>query len=1110
MKTKTPNYIRIICLLIIFAISVSHIPANIALAEDTIPEYEMIEIDGNKQVDFHNQVTTLPLQDALSLLGIDSVSDILARIIVDGTTIWETKGVSIGEDGVVNDLTLIEDATHTLQTGTLVRPSSWNPTTWYIEWTDSYAFTVKTFDVLTVNSNLTGLVSINNVPVDDTLSVKVYKNAKPTLNVSMGDLQNYAVTAVSDDNVLLNNAGSYTFENGLASDTVIDVVYVEDKESTFINGAITDHVSLDFEPTAQPNTQVTITATPDSGYYISDLSITVNGEKVPFVGAFSNGTVSGSVEIGDTKQEYVVNCTAKPILVLKDYIIDYNEELPAANTIDAILNLIDVENSAELFQSLDGVTLSYNASNTSLSESWKSLDYVPEGLDQIALHKFGALSTKETVKITYQGNGAQFTDGEMIFELSLVDNRKETAAIKVNENIEVVYGQFTKDDLMNALLKDQLGVYDSETNIKIEDSDIEFVIDPTILNVGTHELTLMFNGNAEYKACSGKATVIIKQAPVDLLVNSIQTKPSESVNMSDLIYVSNNDAGFATVIMGTDIVNEKTIVKLDLSHFVRSNELLQPVIDAVIGTQNNKTFTCAELKEFLITLQSVDETIQLDYLNKMIEILEKIESLDGVDPIEIILTTDDAVDTTNAGVYLVGALITDTNYEFDFDFGYLVVAPELIKLNVEFNQDFGKIISIDGINESLYDFGSHVVEEQYKDAESALNNIFFGLTVDKDIYLDNVAGKDIGAYTQISYIKDSGNVIYYAAPVIRSYVVTPEMVNIIFVDKEQNELTDFDFTYDGNEKYIGTIAKDKDGNILNNEKLTVKFYGAAFNGTPYSSDVAPTEAGLYTVFAMYKDEETELIGINSQSFVLKKAESGFDIKDVSATINNETHFVDIVNPNKMEYVSVTVNNKQLNVAFPSNWYNDTASITTDEIIAKLKEVFVESEIDSVLSENALDELKEIVNGIENYTININASNPSEVGEYKVFALALSSNYKTTFDSAVLTINDIPQVPDEPTVPTEPEDPEQEDTTTTPSEPENPVGPSNPSTPTEPTVPSEPTDTPTEPSNPQDPGAIETPKLGLENTSETAVWSLICFVSLVMLTVEFVLLKKKKH
>jgi hypothetical protein len=319
------------------------------------------------------------------------------------------------------------------------------------------------------------------------------------------------------------------------------------------------------------------------------------------------------------------------------------------------------------------------------------------------------------------------------------------------------------------------------------------------------------------------------------------------------------------------------------------------------------------------------------------------------------------------------------------------------------------------MSNDIYDFGVRVVEKD--DAADNLRNVFFGITADGELHASNTVMSEFGAYVQIAYIEDLGNTMYYAIPIARAFVVMPETVDIIFVGADDEN--SYKVQYDGEPQKVEVIVKDKNGVQLDDEFLSVVYVGLSAKGEKYHSEVAPIDAGVYTVIVTYYNEEKGLIGANAAVLIIEAANSDFILNDTTIEYDGLPHFVDMSNPNELKHLDIIVSGNKINFIVKDYADVDKVEMTSDEVIKYVLDM-VKAVVDFEY-ESLPEELKNMLDDVSGYEISINGELPVEIGVYDVYAIATGDNHKITLSKAVLTIKEKEKV-EEPVVPEEPENP----------------------------------------------------------------------------------------
>lgn len=134
-------------------------------------------------------------------------------------------------------------------------------------------------------------------------------------------------------------------------------------------------------------------------------------------------------------------------------------------------------------------------------------------------------------------------------------------------------------------------------------------------------------------------------------------------------------------------------------------------------------------------------------------------------------------------VYAVGAITADANYETKASVGYLVITPDGYKAELDWLvPEENGIVTMPAIKDGSYGLGAYVTkvhEDTVEEAEKELVNLFLGIDMEGNIVVTkNQNDLTAGAYSEISYILNWGNTMYYAVPIARkndvAYVNLPE------------------------------------------------------------------------------------------------------------------------------------------------------------------------------------------------------------------------------------------------------------------------------------------------------------------------------------------------
>ncbi|MBQ2879767.1 MAG: cell wall-binding repeat-containing protein, partial [Anaerotignum sp.] len=379
-----------------------------------------------------------------------------------------------------------------------------------------------------------------------------------------------------------------------------------------------------------------------------------------------------------------------------------------------------------------------------------------------------------------------------------------------------------------------------------------------------------------------------------------------------------------------------------------------------------------------------------------------------------------APDPVNVGVYLVGVVTADPNYKTAIDVGSLVIYPDGQRAYLDWKiQDDNGVVSM-----PAYDLGAyvtHVAEGDAAEAEKELEVVFFGVNENGEIVLTQDQNELlIGAYTELAYIQNWGNKMYYAEPIVRAFVVAPAFADVRFVDVNDNNARRF--TYDGTAKEMVAVA-DGPGEI------TYRYIGISGDGEGYNSAEAPYKAGIYTVVAAYVEYDGDALvaaGFALGEMWIEKAASTFELINETVTYDGEEHFVSVTADEGTAALYVIVNEaaKTVNVLIPDALkalmpeLGQSAAVDVAEVKAEIAEVIDTAKMQQlpegfVVPEGFTEEmekLKDVLAELENVPdvkVAVNGEEPVDAGIYDVYAVTYAKNHKSVYDKAVLTIEKRP-------------------------------------------------------------------------------------------------------
>ena len=878
---------------------------------------------------------------------------------------------------------------------------------------------------------------------------------------------NYTVSGWYTDEELINE---FDFDTEITSSVVLyakwaanndindDGIADEEQNNTVIvkadNAAVTINGEAVSETEVALKSQVTVTVAPADGYAVE--SVVVNGEGVEAVYNSLTAEISFNTEFS---AEYIVEAeVVKTALVLKSETeIDKFGTIDEKTVFDAVY---DKENSTPVL-SAESVTVEYLATTISFTipvvnkeynyQYWATpgedvtidaflqkynipdllKDYVKTALAENAPHNFGELDA-EAVRVSFGGD-EKYPSMSAEGEVNIIDGRDVTE-LTLNNAVITYSETLTEEDIFNAVF---VAVTSGEEILDVTFSeDMTVVIDS--FNAGTHTVTVSFKGDREYKNSSAQAELTIEKAQQAVTVTEARVKYGAELNASALI-----DTGAADrveIVAGLKLgehasVDAGTVVYVNLPALVDAeaieNETIRKLVESVLdklGDGNVMT-----IAEFRTVLESISDAISYiedsglgsllgfelnsDGIDVVINVLEQIEKLDFINELLISATMGKDIVLTDAGAYLNAAVIVDSNYNFNAGVNYALITPDGYKAKLDWIiDDENGIVTHSALSDG-YDLGAYVSsvnEGSVEDAQKNVINVFAGVDINGEFIITrDQAELPVGAFAELSFILDLGNTMYYAKPVARAFVIVSGLADVLFVDEDGNENNDRQFGFDGNAHSMSAIVLDKDGNELDSENIKYYYFGVTTAGDAYYSEEAPVNSGAYTVAAVYVSADKTLVGIGTGAMVIIPAEPEIAVKDTYEIYDGEEHFVNVVNPLGLQYISLIADDKgNVNIVFPADWNVESITVVDNlrEVIAKLEAIidcvpveYLEQYCESIKEIEA--ELTAILSSIDLNSAKINGTLPVEDGIYNIKLIAFgNANYQLAIAEGTLEIH----------------------------------------------------------------------------------------------------------
>lgn len=380
-----------------------------------------------------------------------------------------------------------------------------------------------------------------------------------------------------------------------------------------------------------------------------------------------------------------------------------------------------------------------------------------------SLHDFGCQST-EKVKLVYAGSN-NYKACEITNVVQCIDLREEIT-LDLEDEIYVDYGCYLDNRfVIDMLLENHLGAVAGNEQISTLNDKLFLSLNTVGLEVGTYEVRVTSPATYNYKSASKNVKVVVNKATAKAeiasdivnyqLVQDGTVNKDYIINIKPNVAIENEVVDHVYFVMGLDVVNGELIAKVDLSKIWNTNNVAE---NFVVNTAINATLdyfdkdrqglTLAQFVEFAQALsQTISEeglTLDESYLGKVVELLNTANQAIDVR----ILVLNDGTDVTpqNHGIYFVGVVTTDKNYNMTADAGYLVITAEIVEVdfvedNIENNL---RKFEYDGTQKQMtaeaYDVNSQVIAGNMK-------YYYVGIQTDGTFYAKETAPIHAGSYS---------------------------------------------------------------------------------------------------------------------------------------------------------------------------------------------------------------------------------------------------------------------------------------------------------------------------------------------------------------------------
>ena len=501
-----------------------------------------------------------------------------------------------------------------------------------------------------------------------------------------------------------------------------------------------------------------------------------------------------------------------------------------------ILNIVE-----ELAENYSSVLISKETIMSTASE-YISAENIANALDDkvvgdiiACMHLFGSAGD-EQVRLIYAGN--EYYQATTVECAIIATDLREEIAFDVNETISVVYGSFADDSyILDMILADRNGVVSLEGE-QILGLNETLRLSKTMVGkaVDTYTVTLTFpDNNFYYKGNSIDITVEVTKAnvKVDVANNILNYKNTSTgaVSKSDIFAIEPNVVITESVdhiyfVMGLDVYAKELIVNIDFTNIKSfDNDIDQKIMETAIrallslSDKDGSGFTLSEFAGFAFDLSKVlgMDGIGIDnsYVDKLTELLGQADQT--VDIRIKVVYGEGTIVPQNPGVYLVGVVTTDGNYNVAGDAGYMVITPDVIdvKFANDTNNNNLRVFKFDGTPREMvaeaYDYDEQV-------AEGTMYYFYVGMQLDGTFYASSVAPVHTGSYSVFAIFSNAqdGGIPSQVGIAVGAMVVVPNgkgeinVNNVTVCENGQEHNIDFDV-----EEGFGYITIVRQNNHLN-------------------------------------------------------------------------------------------------------------------------------------------------------------------------------------------------------------------------------------------------------------------------------------------------------
>ncbi len=567
-------------------------------------------------------------------------------------------------------------------------------------------------------------------------------------------------------------------------------------------------------------------------------------------------------------------------------------------------------------------------------------------------HTFGTNTTEdrkysEQVQYVYKDGEVAVTSDVVIFTIEEV--RAETKILLkadyADGNITVAYGTCTNEKLIDKLVDGVVYLKDGR-EITLENAvvTIDGSVHANSLNASetAYEMKLIYAGDEDYTESYVTIYVTVEPAEASVYVNSQTVRYGDPV--ANPIVISPDGVNTIDILAGIDGNDKNHAIGMvqvalpdDMAELLyKANELAGWGYDLSNLTVEDVEVLMAKASEYgAEDIASIWTENKAD-IDKLLAVLEKLQATMApyVETELRISIAAELMIPEDIGVYMIATILSDDNYKAvdsgngeykaGMDVGYLIITPDGEKTQLTWNEtDENGILTLSKLD---INFGASTGVNA---ADACIEYLFIGVDNDGELLLNRVHnGEDVnevltqvGVYAQVAYVADWGNTMYYADPIARPVVVSPDVANVTIHDENGKENYAQVYTY--GEPISISIRVD---GVENAEGLKIKYIGADTTADGYYRDTVPTDAGVYTIVAIYTktdgEEDLSKAGAAVGVLIIEPADAVVEMKDTYCAAEGAEHFANLTNE-ELDYVTVAID-RESNTAYV-NLPEDAAS-----------------------------------------------------------------------------------------------------------------------------------------------------------------------------------------